>query len=164
MVRKQRWNGGTIYYKAPEVIDRSQVKQLNIPTCNKTEYIYTGEKITITDLNDYNEEFMTVAGNEATDIGNYTITISLKDKRKTQWLDGSTDDITINWKILSYGDVNGDGKVNITDVALINAHVKKTKFLIGEELERADINGDGKVNITDVGLVNAHVKKIKLLF
>ena len=31
------------------------------------------------------------------------------------------------------GDVNGDGKVNITDVALINAHVKKTKLLTGEE-------------------------------
>ena len=62
------------------------------------------------------------------------------------------------------GDINGDGKVNITDVALINAHVKKTKLLTGEELARADINGDGKVNITDVALVNAHVKKVKLLF
>ena len=62
------------------------------------------------------------------------------------------------------GDVNGDGKVNITDVALINAHVKKTKLLTGEELERADINDDGRVNITDVALVNAHVKKVKLLF
>ena len=62
------------------------------------------------------------------------------------------------------GDVNADGKVNITDVALINAHVKKTKLLTGEELARADINGDGKVNITDVALVNAHVKKVKLLF
>jgi hypothetical protein len=62
------------------------------------------------------------------------------------------------------GDVNGDGKVKMTDVALINAHVKKTKLLTGEELERADINDDGRVNITDVALVNAHVKKVKLLF
>ena len=68
-------------------------------------------------------------------------------------------------KTLTYiGDINGDGKVNITDVALINAHVKKTKLLTGEDLEKADINGDGKVNITDVALVNAHVKKVKLLF
>ena len=61
------------------------------------------------------------------------------------------------------GDVNFDGKVNITDVALINAHVKKTKTLTGDELEKADVNGDGKVNITDVALVNAHVKKVKPL-
>jgi hypothetical protein len=61
------------------------------------------------------------------------------------------------------GDINGDGKVNITDVALINAHVKKTKQLTEEELHRADVNDDGKVNITDVALVNAHVKKVKIL-
>lgn len=62
------------------------------------------------------------------------------------------------------GDVNGDGKVNITDVALINSHVKKVKILTGEELSRADVNNDGKVNITDVALVNSHVKKVKLLW
>ena len=67
-------------------------------------------------------------------------------------------------KLFQIGDVNGDRKVNITDVALINAHVKKTKTLEGEELYRADVNDDGKVNITDVALVNAHVKKVKLLF
>ena len=61
------------------------------------------------------------------------------------------------------GDVSIDSKVNITDVALVNAHVKKAKLLTGEELARADINGDGKVNITDVALINSHVKKIKML-
>ena len=61
------------------------------------------------------------------------------------------------------GDVSIDSKVNITDVALVNAHVKKTKLLTGEELARADINGDGKINITDVALINSHVKKIKML-
>ena len=61
------------------------------------------------------------------------------------------------------GDVNGDGKVNITDVALVNSHVKKVKILTGDELVRADVNGDGKVNITDVALVNSHVKKVKML-
>ena len=72
--------------------------------------------------------------------------------------------ITIKTLKIEVGDINGDGKVNITDVALINAHVKKTKLLTGEELARADINDDGKINITDVALLNAHVKKVKLLF
>lgn len=61
------------------------------------------------------------------------------------------------------GDINGDGKVNITDVALVNSHVKKIKILKDYRLKRADINCDGKVNITDVALINSHVKKIKLL-
>ena len=91
----------------------------------------------------------------------YTIYQRIK---KTETTDESIAAYT-SVKTLTYiGDINGDGKVNITDVALINAHVKKTKLLTGEELARADINGDGKVNITDVALVNAHVKKVKLLF
>ena len=61
------------------------------------------------------------------------------------------------------GDVSIDSKVNITDVALINSHVKKVNILTGDELARADVNGDGKVNITDVALVNSHVKKVKML-
>ena len=91
----------------------------------------------------------------------YTIYQRIK---KTETTDESIAAYT-SVKTLTYiGDINGDGKVNITDVALINAHVKKTKLLTGDELARADINGDGKVNITDVALVNAHVKKVKLLF
>ena len=74
-------------------------------------------------------------------------------------------DVENNSKIVNInGDINGDGKVNITDVALINSHVKKVNILAGDELIRADVNGDGKVNITDVGLVNSHVKKVKLLW
>ena len=68
-----------------------------------------------------------------------------------------------NFQIYLLGDVNGDDKINITDVALINSHVKKVNILTGDELLRADVNGDSKVNITDVGLVNSHVKKVKML-
>ena len=43
------------------------------------------------------------------------------------------------------GDVDGDGKVNISDVvAVINAIAGTGNY------ERADVNGDGKTNITDV--------------
>ena len=62
------------------------------------------------------------------------------------------------------GDINGDGRVNIIDVGLLNDHVKNKKILTGEELERADIDGNGKVNIIDVGKLNDHVKNKKLLW
>ena len=50
------------------------------------------------------------------------------------------------------GDVNGDGKVNVSDVtALINMILG----VIPKDEARADINGDGKVNVSDVtALVN----------
>ncbi|MBO4813775.1 MAG: hypothetical protein J5523_02315, partial [Muribaculaceae bacterium] len=50
------------------------------------------------------------------------------------------------------GDVNGDGKVNVTDVtALVNMILG----VITKDETRADVNGDGKVNVSDVtALVN----------
>ena len=50
------------------------------------------------------------------------------------------------------GDVNGDGKVNVTDVtALVNMILG----VIPKDEARADINGDSKVNVSDVtALVN----------
>ena len=45
------------------------------------------------------------------------------------------------------GDVNGDGKVNVSDVtALVNMILG----VITKDETRADINGDGKVNVSDV--------------
>ena len=47
-----------------------------------------------------------------------------------------------------YGDVNGDGEVNIADVnALID------QILTGKTTPAGDVNGDGEVNIADVNAV-----------
>ena len=62
------------------------------------------------------------------------------------------------------GDINGDDKVTLLDYGLVLAHVKRTKLLTGEQLQRADVNGDNKVSLLDYGLILAHVKRTKLLF
>ena len=50
------------------------------------------------------------------------------------------------------GDVNNDGKVNVSDVtALVNMILGVSAM----DQERADVNGDGKVNVSDVtALIN----------
>ena len=50
------------------------------------------------------------------------------------------------------GDVNGDGRVNVSDVsALINMILGLTPM----DKTRADVNGDGRVNVSDVtALIN----------
>lgn len=58
------------------------------------------------------------------------------------------------------GDVNGDGKLNVTDVTMAASHVKGIKPLTEEQKKRADINGDGKVNVTDVAAITAKVKPV----
>ena len=67
-------------------------------------------------------------------------------------------------KIHLKGDINGDDKVNTSDVGKANAHVKKVSTLTGYEFAYADVNGDGKVNTSDVGKMNAHVKKTSMLW
>ncbi len=49
-----------------------------------------------------------------------------------------------------FGDVNGDGKINLIDTTLISKHVAGTFVLTDQQLAAADINGDGVVNMNDV--------------
>ena len=61
------------------------------------------------------------------------------------------------------GDINGDGKINNTDIIKLAAHVKGKKTLDKYSLNAADVNGDKKVNNTDVIQLAAHVKGKKLI-
>lgn len=53
------------------------------------------------------------------------------------------------------GDINGDGKVDITDVALVGSALGSTAGLPRWKAEY-DINTDGVINIADVIIVATH--------
>ncbi|SEK66492.1 dockerin type I domain-containing protein [Ruminococcus albus] len=59
------------------------------------------------------------------------------------------------------GDVNNSGKVNITDVTLVAAHIKMKKMLSEKGQKAADIDGNGKINTTDLRAIIAQVKGIR---
>ena len=62
------------------------------------------------------------------------------------------------------GDVDGNGKVNIGDVAKVNAHVKGASLLTDPYwLECANVNG-GKLNIGDSASLYAHIRGTKKLY
>ncbi|MBQ9019076.1 MAG: DUF11 domain-containing protein, partial [Bacilli bacterium] len=64
------------------------------------EYTYTGNEI-IPAIYDYEEELMTSSGTKnATNVGNYSMTISLKDKINYMWTDKNAVDIVLNWEIV----------------------------------------------------------------
>ena len=54
---------------------------------------------------------------------------------------------------LRMGDVNGDGSVNIADVALICRYIMGEAQLSADARELCDMNGDGSINVTDAVLV-----------
>lgn len=51
------------------------------------------------------------------------------------------------------GDVNGDGKANASDAALILMHKAGQITLTAAQLAAADLNGDGKINSIDAALL-----------
>ena len=61
------------------------------------------------------------------------------------------------------GDVSGNGKIDVTDLSKIAAHIKSKKMLDENAVKLADVNGNGKVDVTDLSKIAAHVKGKKLL-
>ena len=97
--------------------------------------------------------------------GTYILVVSkLNHATRNYEITVERENISLDLKIHLKGDINGDGRVNVSDVGKANAHAKKTKDLEGYEFDCADINGDGRVNISDVGKMNAHAKKTVLLW
>jgi chitodextrinase len=52
----------------------------------------------------------------------------------------------------SLGDLNGDGKVTITDLSVMLSHWNSSSATVAQ----GDCNGDGKVNITDLSILLSH--------
>ena len=63
----------------------------------------------------------------------------------------------ITYKIVIYGDTNGDGLINVLDMIKVNRHILELSALEGCYLEAADANrlGDG-VNVLDMIHINRH--------
>ena len=54
---------------------------------------------------------------------------------------------------VKYGDVNGNGKVDSTDAAIVYRYANGKYQLSADQLLAADVNGDGVVNTTDAALI-----------
>lgn len=65
--------------------------------------------------------------------------------------------------IVIYGDVSGDGQINIVDLVRINRHTLNISKLSGCSLTAADVSKNGSVNIQDLVMINRHTLKIALI-
>ena len=63
-----------------------------------------------------------------------------------------------------YGDINGDGKVNIKDWNIMYKYINGTRKFTEQELKCADVNEDGKVNIKDWNRLYKHINGTNPLF
>ena len=68
--------------------------------------------------------------------------------------------ITKEYYTIQYGDVNGDGIRNASDLSALASHIEKTKLLTGQKLLNADINGDGIIDEEDKTIFTKYIGKL----
>lgn len=97
--------------------------------------------------------------------GTYTVTVSApRYVTRTYSFTVTHLDVIGNIALHLIGDVDGNGKINIGDVARINAHIKGSALLTDSYvLECANVNG-GKLNIGDAASLYAHIRGTKKLY
>ena len=70
-------------------------------------------------------------------------------------MDGTT--VKVSATVVVTGDINGDGKITITDMLAAKAHLLKKSALSGVYSKAADTNGDSLISITDFIQLKAHI-------
>ena len=161
-ILKNRAESGTWLAVPMNMIDISYAE------VSVTDLDYTGEEQFVSPVVTVNGvtltegvDFYLEGDYSATEAGEYNVTIV--------GMGLYTGNVSISYKVNSenvvivLGDVNNDGKINVTDVSKTAAHVKGIKSLDINAQKSADVNGDGKINVTDVSKIAAHVKGIKPL-
>lgn len=99
----------TVTYKVPDtnanyagtfsVAFTIKKAQLEKVTLVENTFEYTGDEI-VSDGSNFDSNKMNVSGDiKATNVGNYSITVSLKDKDNYEWKDDTTADLFLNWSI-----------------------------------------------------------------
>lgn len=61
------------------------------------------------------------------------------------------------------GDTNGDGKVDILDLANVKRHILKVSTLSGNSFSAGDTNNDGVIDIIDLANIKRHILHIIVL-
>ncbi len=89
--------------------------------------------------------------------GTYTVKVSKANHTTRTYTVEISGNTVAALKIHLVGDITGDGKVNLVDMAKINAYLSGESELEGYELECADVNLDGKTGLQDLASANGYV-------
>lgn len=75
-------------------------------------------------------------------------------------------DVVVNGQIgtaAKKGDINGDGAIDVIDIAAMRLHLLGKRNLTGQEFASADANSDGVIDVIDIAAMRLHLLGIKLL-
>lgn len=98
---------------------------------------------------------------DGTEVGEYPVTITYDSDDiynedfndvPIKVIDGKISIINV-----TYGDINGDGKINGKDITLLRRHITGGFDLSSFDQEAADVNHDGKINGKDITLIRRYI-------
>lgn len=135
------------FYNCPNLLDITIPE--NVIEIGEAGFGYSGEKFDDNDTEAYEEKI------EGVKIQGYTGTVA-----ETYALTNEFEFISLGDKSVLLGDVNGDGKITITDATTVQKHLAKLTELTDEQLTNADTNNDGKITITDATRIQKYLAKL----
>lgn len=111
-------------------------------------------KVAVTEgWNEYEEQTCSVSG--ATGVNDLYLVFS--GPVNIDWFkfeNGSEEDV------VGLGDLNGDGRIDSTDAAMLKRHLLEITLLKGDALLNADANKDGRIDTVDYTLITRHILEI----
>ena len=70
----------------------------------------------------------------------------------------------MEYEIIIYGDVNGDGKINSIDLLVLQRHILEVEEINGVALKAGNINRNGKnPSSLDLLIIQRHILEIELI-
>lgn len=92
--------------------------------------------------------------------GNYILKISMEHGVTRSYpVNTESEEIALDVKISPMGDISGDGKLNVGDVARAYSHARGSgKIEDDYAFSCGDVNSDGKINVGDAARIYGHIK------
>ena len=143
-------------------INKAKLEKVTLRT---NEIVYNGlGSFPATD--NYNDSLHELSGTlGATNVGDYTTTVALKDSANYEWVDGTTGNLTLNWKIIqatptyelptNLTGVKGDTLADITLSGRFTWNVPSTALVVGTHTYKATYTPEDTLNyktITDIDI------------
>lgn len=92
--------------------------------------------------------------------GDYTLTVSKADHVKRSYpVTVESQSVSLNVKLCMLGDLSGDGRINVGDVAKLYSHIRGVVPITDDYvLLCADLSGDNRLNVGDTARLYSKVK------
>ncbi|MFR5683337.1 MAG: dockerin type I repeat-containing protein [Clostridia bacterium] len=70
----------------------------------------------------------------------------------------------MEYQVILYGDINGDGKINSVDLLVLQRHILEIQKVSGVALKAGNINKNGKnPSSVDLLLIQRHILQLKII-